>query len=147
MSIKLEHATTARCKPESVWQVFTDVASWPEWSKLFSRATWIGGAPWEKGSVLLLEIAQPAAKIRAEVAEVAALGRASWTGNVMGVTIKQNFNFISESDEYTKMRSDIDLSGTATFFINDDMKKKGLAAFAEWFDAMRAQAEKVAVGK
>jgi len=42
------------------------------------------------------------------------------------------------------MQSDIDLSGPATFFINDDMKKKGMAAFVGWFDAMRVQAEKVA---
>ena len=144
MSIKLEYATTANCNAECVWQAFTDVARWPEWSKLFSRATWIGGAPWELGSVLLLEIAQPPAKIRAEVSEVAGPNHATWTGNVMGVTIKHNFNFIVQPDGSTAMQSDIDLSGPATFFINDDMKKKGMAAFVEWFDAMRAQAEKVA---
>ena len=144
MSIKLEHSTTAKCSVESVWQAFTEVERWPEWSKLFSRATWIGGPPWEKDSVLLLEVAQPPAKVRAEVAEVAAPNRASWKGNVMAVTIKHNFNFVPQSDGSTTMQSSIDLSGPATFFINDDMKKKGLAAFVEWFDAMRGQAEKIA---
>ena len=145
MSIKLEHSTIANCQPESAWQAFTEVERWPEWSKLFSRATWIGGAPWEKGSVLLLEIAQPPAKVRAEVSEIAAPNHAAWTGNVMGVTIKHNFNFTAQPDGKTFMQSDIDLSGPATFFIKDDMKKKGMAAFVEWFDALRGQAEKVAV--
>src|SRR4051812_37604133 len=110
MSIKLEHSTTANCKAESVWQAFTEVERWPEWSKLFSRATWIGGTPWEKGSVMLLEVAQPPAKVRAEVAEASAPGRASWTGNVMGVTIKHNFNFDQQADGSTTMHSNIELS-------------------------------------
>lgn len=143
MSIKLEHSTVAKCKVESVWQAFTEVERWPEWSKLFSRATWIGGPQWEKDSVLLLEVAQPPAKVRAEVADASAPTRAAWKGNVMGVTIKHNFNFSPQDDGSTRMVSDIELSGPATFFINDDMKKKGLAAFVEWFDAMRGQAEKI----
>ena len=144
MSIKLEHSTVAKCSVESVWQAFTEVERWPEWSKLFSRATWIGGAPWEKSSVLLLEVSQPPAKVRAEVANVTPPNTAAWTGNVMGVTIKHNFNFVAQADGSTLMQSDIELSGPATFFINDEMKKKGFAAFVEWFDAMRSQAEKVA---
>lgn len=145
MSIKLEHSTFAKCPVESVWQAFTEVERWPEWSKLFAKATWIGGPPWEKDSVLLLEVAQPPAKVRAEVAEAAAPNRASWKGNVMGVTIKHDFNFAAQPDGNTKMQSYIDLSGPAAFFISNEMKKKGLDAFIEWFDAMRAQAEKVAV--
>src|SRR2546423_9563708 len=136
MSIKLEHSTTAKCKPESVWQAFTEVERWPEWSKLFCRATWVGGAPWEKASVLLLEVAQPPAKVRAEVVEVAAPSHAAWAGSVMGVTIKHNFNFVAQEDGFTEMKSNIDLSGPATSFINDDMQKKGMAAFVEWFEAM-----------
>ena len=145
MSIKLEHSTVAKCNVESVWQAFTEVERWPEWSKLFSRATWIGGPPWEKGSVLLLEVAQPPAKVRAEVTESVPPNRVIWTGGVMGVTIKHNFNFITQADGTTLIQSDIDLSGPATFFINNDMKKKGLDAFVQWFDAMRAQAERLAV--
>src|SRR5689334_23551800 len=116
MSIKLQHSTVAKCGADAAWQAFTETDRWPEWSKLFSRATWIGGAPWEKGSVLLLEVAQPTAKVRAEVSEVAVPDRATWVGNVMGVTIKHNFKFSAQSDGYTLMQSDIDLSGPATFF-------------------------------
>jgi hypothetical protein len=65
----------------------------------------------------------------------------------MGVTIKHNFNFAPQSDGSTKMQSEIELTGPATFFITEDMKKKGLAAFVEWFDAMRGQAEKVATAE
>jgi hypothetical protein len=145
MSIKLQHSTVAKCNVESVWQAFTEVERWPEWSNLFCRATWIGGAPWEKDSALLLELAQPAAKLRAEVAEIVPPNRVIWKGTVMGVTFKHNFSFIQQADGSTQMQSDIDLSGPATFFINDDMKKKGLDGFVQWFEALRGQAEKVAV--
>ena len=147
MSIKLEHSTVAKCSLESAWQALTEVERWPEWSRLFSRATWIGGPPWEKGSVLLLELSSPPAKVRAEVSDVAAPGRVTWVGNVMGVTIKHDFNFSSQAEGSTLMQSDIDLSGPATFFIKEEMKKKGFSAFVEWFDAMRSQAEKVAVSR
>src|SRR5437660_829958 len=111
MSIKLEHSTVAKCSVESAWQAFTEVERWPEWSKLFSKATWIGGPPWEKASVLLLEVAQPPAKVRAEVSEALAPARAAWTGSVMGVNIKHNFSFSAQGDGSTKMQSEIELSG------------------------------------
>lgn len=144
MSIKLEYSTTAQCNPESVWQAFTEVEQWPEWSQLFSKASWIEGKPWQLGSKLLLEVSQPSAKVKATVSEVAAPRQATWTGHVMGVTIEHRFEFIGQPDGSTLMQSSIDLSGPATFFINSDMQKKGLEMFSQWFDAMKAQAEKVA---
>src|SRR5437868_3970523 len=135
MSIKLEYSTTAQCSTESVWRVFAETERWPEWSKLFAKATWIEGDQWKKDSKLLLEIAQPSAKLKTTVAEVAAPNHAAWTGNVMGVTIEHKFNFTVQDDGQTLMQSSIELSGPATFFINDDMKKKGLEMFAEWFEA------------
>jgi hypothetical protein len=144
MSIKLEYSTTAQCNAESVWQTFTEVDRWPEWSQLFSKASWIEGEPWQLGSKLLLEVSQPAAKVKATVSEATAPQKAIWTGHVMGVTIQHQFEFIAQSDGSTLMQSSIDLSGPATFFINSDMQKKGLETFSQWFDAMKAQAEKLA---
>jgi Polyketide cyclase / dehydrase and lipid transport len=142
MSIKLEYSTTAQCKPESVWQAFTEVDRWPEWSDLFAKASWVEGDPWQLGSKLLLEVGQPAAKVKATVSESAAPNRATWSGNVMGVTIEHRFEFLPEP-EGTLMQSKIELSGPATFFINGDMQKKGLEMFSNWFDSMKAQAEKL----
>jgi hypothetical protein len=144
MSIKLEYSTTAQCNTESVWQVFTDVSRWPEWSQMFSGASWIEGDPWQTGSKLLLEVAQPPAKVKATVGESAAPNRAQWVGSVMGVTIKHDFQFTPQQDGSTLMQSNIDLSGPATFFINGEMQKKGLEMFTQWFDAMKSQAEKIA---
>jgi hypothetical protein len=62
----------------------------------------------------------------------------------MGVTIQHQFEFIAQPDDSTLMQSAIDLSGPATFFINSEMQKKGLETFSQWFDAMKAQAERLA---
>jgi hypothetical protein len=144
MSIKLEYSTTAQCSTESVWRAFTETERWPEWSKLFAKATWIEGDQWKKDSTLLLEIAQPSAKLKTTVAEIAAPNQTVWAGNVMGVNIEHRFSFVSQADGRTLMQSSIELSGPATFFINDDMKKKGLEMFAEWFEALKSEAEKTA---
>jgi hypothetical protein len=144
MSIKLEYSTTAQCSTESVWRAFTETNRWPEWSQLFAKASWIEGESWKKDSKLLLEIAQPSAKLKTTIAEISEPNRAVWTGNVMGVAIEHKFDFTAQPEEQTLMQSSIELSGPATFFINDEMKNKGLDMFKEWFDALKSEAEKLA---
>src|SRR4051812_48188695 len=105
MSIKLDYSTTAQCSIESVWQAFSEVERWPEWSNLFAKATWIEGNPWTRGSKLLLEVAQPSSKVKAVVSEVTAPDQATWTGHVMGVTIQHRFAFVAQEGGSTLMQS------------------------------------------
>ncbi|HUR36506.1 MAG TPA: SRPBCC family protein [Terriglobales bacterium] len=140
--MRLEYSTTANCRPEDVWKVFTDSARWSEWSSLLTGMQWPTDAPWAIGSEGVIEIAQPAFKLKVKVKQSSPPSKVVWTGTVMGVNIESAFTFIGQSDNTTLMTAAIDLSGAAVFFINDDMKKKGMAAFAPWFEALRAQAEK-----
>lgn len=144
--MKLEHSTVARCRPEDVWKVFTDSARWSEWSSLLAGAHWTGGEPWQAGSEGVLELAQPSFKLKLSIKEAAPPQRLVWTSAVMGVNIENTLEFLPQPDGATRMKAAIDLTGPGTFFINDEMKKKGMAAFAPWFEGLRGQAEKLASG-
>lgn len=139
--MKLEYSTVAGCGPEAVWAVFADSSRWTEWSPLLSGVQWLEGQPWQAGSVGVIGLNQPAFKLKATIKESSAPTKVVWTGAVMGVNIENTFEFLPQPDGTTRMQAVIDLSGPGTFFINDEMKNKGLAAFTPWFDALRDRAQ------
>lgn len=118
---------------------------------------WTSGAPWQVGSQALLEVAQPAFKLKTTMKEATPPHRIVWTGTVMGVNFESEFVFSPQTDgtkldgttpdATTLMQAVINLSGAAVFFISDDMKKKGMAAFVPWFEGLKTQAEKLAQGR
>lgn len=65
-----------------------------------------------------------------------------WQGSVMGVTFVHRFEFSAQPDGATLMKTQIDLSGAATFFISKKMQQQGLDIFAKWFDGLKVEAEK-----
>lgn len=142
--MKLEYSTAAHCGPEKVWAVFTDSSRWTEWSSLLAGVHWLEGEPWQPNSAGVIELKQPAFKLKARIKESSAPHRVVWTGAVMGVDIVNTFEFLPQPDGSTQMRASIDLAGPGTFFINDEMKKKGMAAFTPWFDALRDRAQQSA---
>lgn len=139
--MKIEYATTTHATPEQVWAVFSNMEGWSKWSSFFKESKWVSGTPWTPGSEAFIELAQPSFKVKVKTVEASAPNRASYTTTVMGTTAKQTFDFQAQPTGGTLMKTWIDLDGPAVFFINDDMKKKGTALFAQWFDAMKAQAE------
>lgn len=139
--MKLEYSTVAQCAPEKVWAVFAESSLWPQWHPLLAGVEWLQGAPWQAGSVGVIELKQPAFKLKATVKESAPPNKVVWTSAVMGVNVESTFGFTGQPDGSTHMAAAIDLSGPGTFFINDEMKKKGMAAFAPWFDALRDRAQ------
>jgi hypothetical protein len=144
--MKLEYSTFAQCRPEDVWTVFTDFTRWSEWNSMLAGMQWLNGEPWQAGSQGQIEVAQPAFKLKTTMKESAPPHHIVWTGAAMGATFECAFEFMPhpENAGSTLMKAAINLSGAAVFFIIEDMKKKGMAAFAPWFEALRARAEQLA---
>jgi uncharacterized membrane protein len=139
--MKIEYSTAVQSSVERVWEVFTHTENWPTWSKLVKQASWIEGPAWTAGSKFLIELSQPQFKLKAEAAEVSSPHAFSWKGNVMGIAIAHHLQFDSQPDGSTLVKSWIELSGPAVFFINEEMKKKGLAMFGEFMAGLKLQAE------
>jgi hypothetical protein len=144
--MKLEYSTVAQCRPEDVWTVFTDATRWSEWNSMLAGMQWLSGKPWQAGSQGQIELAQPAYKLKTTMKESSPPNRIVWTGAAMGATFECAFDFVPQAEnvDSTLMKAAIHLSGAAVFFISEEMKKKGMAAFAPWFEALRARAEQLA---
>lgn len=139
--MRLEYSIPVQCTPERLWSVFTQAENWPAWSTLVKQASWIEGQAWTPGSKFLIEIAQPQFKLKADATQASAPNRFAWKGSVMGVSVEHHFDFSAQADGTTLAKSWIELSGPAVFFINEQMKKKGLAIFGEFMQGLKRQAE------
>jgi hypothetical protein len=139
--MRFDHSIPVQCSPEKLWRTFMQVENWPAWCKLVKNASWVEGTPWTAGSKFLIEITQPQFKLKAEAAEVAGPHTFTWKGSVMGITIDHHFHFDPQPDGSTLAKSWMELSGPAVFFVNDEMKQKGVARFAEFMAGIKQQAE------
>jgi hypothetical protein len=142
--MKIEYSTITKAIPEQVWSVFSDLDGWSKWSSFFKESKWVSGTQWAPGSEAFLELAQPSFKLKLKTAEAVAPNRASYKAEVMGIAIQQWFEFVAQPAGGTLMKTWIEFNGPMVFLINEDMKKKGTAIFAQWFEAMKAQAESAA---
>ncbi len=43
-----------RIAPGTLWNVWRDLARWPDWQPTISSARWLDGSPWEQGSTFRL---------------------------------------------------------------------------------------------
>lgn len=142
--MKIEYATVAACTPAQVWAVFSDLHKWNHWNSM-TTASWAEGEPWQIGSELLLEPAKSAVKVKARILHCAPPYSVRWRGGAMGVSVVHGFEFSAQSDGSTLMKTVVELSGAATFLISKKMKQQGIDIFAQWFSALKAEAEKQAV--
>ena len=139
--MKIEYSTVAKCTPPQVWAVFSDLQNWGQWNPM-ATASWIEGEPWQPGSLLVLQPAQPAMKVKARVVNSDAPNIIRWQGSAMGVSFEHRFEFVLQPDGTTLMKTELNLSGAATFLISNKMKQQGVYVFAKWFNALKAEAEK-----
>lgn len=135
----IDYKTTSSESPEKLWAVFSDVQGWPNWTPAIAAASFDRGDAWQPNSRLNLKLAQPSFELSANVKEANAPGMVSVKGDVMGVDFVQRFSFVPAA-EGTQIMASVELSGAAVFFINNDMKQKGVDFFAKWLEALKQEA-------
>ena len=107
---------------------------------MVAQAKWVEGEPWQPGSILFLELAQPAFKFKSKVAECKPPDKLVLKGNAMGISIEHCVE-LAPKGTATEIRTWMELSGPAVFLINESMKQQGTEMFARWFNGMKKQAE------
>lgn len=143
MSVKLEYSTVARCSPAAVWELFSRVELWAAWTPFIESAGWISGEPWRQGSEIQLNVTQPPLKLCGKVAESKPPFVVVIKGGAMGLNVEHEFAFVAQEGG-TVMATRMTLTGPATFFINEPIKERAVAGFAQWFERLRVEAETAA---
>ena len=144
MSIRLEYATTAKCRPEQLWKVFQKMEQWAWWNPCVTRSKWTSGQAWEKGSHFRMELERPRRMaFDCEVLE-ASPNKVAWRGKGGTVTGEHWFSFEENGDGTTKMKTWETLTGFGTLFLGKGMQEKTVDVYKVWLERLAAEAEKVA---
>jgi hypothetical protein len=144
MAIRYHNAVLAACSPENVWQVFRDVDRWPQWNSAIGRASWSSGEPWQKGSTLEIQVANPASiTLHPQIEGVAPPNVVHWIGKQMGVKAEILFRF-DPDPAGTKIECFQEVTGAPTMFVTDRMKAEVTAVFDRWLESLKSEAERVA---
>ena len=145
MAIRLEHSTTAKCRPEHIWQKFENLEQWAWWNRVVGPCKWTSGQPWQKGSRFLMELVKPRSMtVECTVLECAPPGKVAWVGSGFGWKGEHWFAFEAQPDGTTLLRTWEDLSGFVPMFFGDGAKKRTVDAYAAWLDALKVEAERMA---
>ena len=110
-------------------------------SNFWSRAR---GQPWQKGSRFLLGLAKPAMEIPVEILECAVPGKVGWVGKFYGIRAEHWFSFEPQADGMTLMKTWEDFTGPGTIFLGASRRRANMKLYADWFDALKFEAERIA---
>ena len=145
MGIHLEYSTTAKCRPEHVWEKLKSLEQWPWWNPTISEAKWVSGKPWEKGSRFFMELARPV-RFKATPVIIAAEPptKVGWVGKKTGFTGEHWFSFELQPDGSTLMKTWEDVSGLVTLFLGGRMRQRLHDIHKNWIEALKFEAERIA---
>jgi hypothetical protein len=145
MAIHLEYSVSAKCRPEHIWEKFEKLDQWPWWNRVIAQSKWLEGQPWQKGSRFLMELARPInMKFEPVVLECDAPRKVGWVGKAMGVRGEHWFSFESQPDGATLMKTWEEFTGPSTLFFGDGRKQAVVKMYADWFEALKFEAERIA---
>ena len=145
MAIRLEYSVTAKCTPQQAWKKFEALEHWSWWTRGIAQARWVEGQPWQKGSRFLMQVLQPRnVTFRPVILESDPPRKVGWVGKAAGITGEHWFSFEPQSDGTTMLKTWEDFSGWVTIFWTNGIRKSIVAMYAEWLEALKAEAEKIA---
>lgn len=147
MSLKIEYASTAKCRPEHVWRVFEQIELWPRWApKAIQEVRWVGGEPWTKGAKFSIEMLKPMHfKLTPEVMEVDSPIYVHLRGQGSGITGEQYFIFRWMPDEQTtELRTLQEFSGKPILLFGGSVKSAIEAGIRHLFARVIEEAETLA---
>jgi uncharacterized protein YndB with AHSA1/START domain len=144
MPVTLQHESIVQASPEKIWERFSDVSTWKRFNPAISDVRWTRGEPWQIGSQLSMDLVQPRPiTVHSELAEYRPPHFLRLRGKMMGVSADHTFEFSAQADGTTKMRTVQVLTGPATIFISDKIKRIATDNFIHWFEALRREIESV----
>jgi hypothetical protein len=142
----LEYSTIGKCKPRHVWQKFEKLEEWGWWNPVVGQTRWLEGERWQKGGRFSFQLMKPRVmNFKPVIIESAPPHRLAWVGGTPGFKGVHWFSFEEQPDGTTLLKTWEDSSGIVTLFFGAGMRNKLLAMHREWLEALKVEAEKIAL--
>lgn len=142
MEVRIEHKTTAMCRPEGIWEIFRNIEEWRNWTNTFGQSGWVHGAPWQPGSRFFIEVVAPR-RIDLEVVVL----RCSAPHEVVllchgeGLAAELWLHFASEDWDRSELSIEAAIVGT-TKLSKAELNHIVSHIFDGWFENLRLEVEK-----
>lgn len=137
-TIKVEFSVDVKAKAERLWDIITDVKSWPEWQGT-SYIKPIPTSPLKDGSTFVVELA--GLKWNLTVTKAERPNKVSWIGQRVGLKGIHDWEFIEEGGK-TKAITRERMSGWLLLILYPMAKMQAPKA-GKWLTDLKARAEKV----
>ena len=137
-TIKVEFTTDVKAKAERLWDILTDVKSWPEWQGT-SYIKPIPTSPLKDGSTFKVELA--GLKWDITVTKAERPNKLSWIGRRVGLKGIHDWEFIEEGGK-TKAITRESMSGWMLLFLYP-IAKTQVPKAEKWLIDLKARAETV----
>jgi len=141
MEVRMKYQTLAKCHPEDIWHVFSQLEQWHTWTDIFGNAGWVQGQPWQPGSRFFLELLYPR-ELDLEVMvvkchppnEVVLLPHGS------GYAAQQWIQFAKNGFNGSIIRTEEHFVGSERFK-EPEVQQQLMQMFERWFKPLAAQCE------
>ncbi len=99
MALTIQHSRRIDAQPETVWEQFGDVASWPRWLPIIRGARWLDGEPWTDGARLRMAMAVGPASLGVDVtiANASPPLSVAWAAGRLGVRSLHTWTFTPDN--------------------------------------------------
>jgi hypothetical protein len=147
MSLNVEYAAVAKCRPDHVWQVFEKIELWSRWDpEAISDVRWVSGEPWTQGARFTISLLKPLPfKLTPEVLEIDSPIYVHLRGEGSGVTGDQHYIFKWMPDQQsTELRTLQEFSGGPIMFLGNAIKPGIEAGIKHLFTRIIEEAEGLA---
>ena len=142
MQFQLDCEVATRCHPSDLWEIFSRIEEWKDWSGVFGQAGWIHGKPWEQGSRFFREMLFPC-RIDFEVVVLKcdAPNHVVLLSHGGGLAAEQWLAFVPDGEDITLIRNEETVVGTPQVTM-PELRTLLKQFYENWFDNLKAQAEK-----
>ena len=115
----VHHAIDVKAAPETCWQRFVDLATWPEWFPMCKGARSLTDHPWRLGGriEIMFHAGPMAVPIAVEVEELTPGKLVRWRGGKLGLSGNHSYTFSVNSPGLTRVTSHEEFSGVTARWI------------------------------
>ena len=147
MPARRDYCIETRLDPQTVWEMYTDWEHWHTWDNVYGKVQWLTGPPFEKGSIVLIEIPSLGITFEQRIIGSTPPRELGWINHAAGLTAEQWTYFHDLGNGGTRMETWIEVHGNVLELKGQPVDIVIGRLISAWFDKFKARCDARADGK
>jgi hypothetical protein len=143
MPARREYFIETLLDPESVWAMYTDWEHWHAWEgSVYGEVQWLSGRPFEKGSVVLIEIPSVGITFEQRIIGSTPPRELGWINHASGMTAEQWTYFHPLEHGGTRVETWIEIHGAMLELHGQPVDVVVGRLITTWYDRFKEQCDR-----